>query len=97
MRKITRFILTAVIVLLVPVMLLCFAFLLPPQYDETYLAGLQDKTERLKTVKGQKIILIAFASLPDIRDGGDLKRYRYSLQIGFLPSEIVLRAIVINR
>ena len=58
MRKITRYILTAVIVLLVPVMLLCFAFLLPPQYDETYLAGLQDKTERLKTVKGQKIILI---------------------------------------
>ncbi len=48
----------AAILLAVPLVLLCFAFLLPPQYDETYLAGLQDKTFYLKSAKGKKIVLV---------------------------------------
>ncbi len=48
----------AAILLAVPLVLLCFAFLLPPQYDGTYLAGLQDKTELLKNTEGRKIVLI---------------------------------------
>lgn len=48
----------AAILLAVPLVLLCFAFLLPPQYDGTYLAGLQDKTLRLKSTEGRKIVLV---------------------------------------
>ena len=48
----------AAILLAVPLVLLCFAFLLPPQYDKTYLAGLQDKTARLQSAEGPKIVLI---------------------------------------
>lgn len=48
----------AAILLAVPLVLLCFAFLLPPQYDGTYLAGLQDKTFRLKSTEGRKIVLV---------------------------------------
>lgn len=57
-NKILRRFLIAAILLAVPLVLLCFAFLLPPQYDRTYLAGLQDKNTRLKTADAPRIILI---------------------------------------
>lgn len=48
----------AAILLAVPFVLLCFGFLLPPQYDQTYLAALQDKTSHLKSAKSPKIVLV---------------------------------------
>ena len=58
MSKTVRRILTAAILLAVPFVLLCFAFLLPPQYDGTYLAALQDKNSLLKTAESPRIVLI---------------------------------------
>ncbi len=57
-NRLWEWLLCAVTVLLVPVMLLLFAFALPARYDETYLAALQDKTVRLKTTEGKRIVLI---------------------------------------
>ena len=53
-----EWLLAAVAVLLVPLVLLSFAFALPARYDETYLAALQDKTARLKSTEGKRIVLI---------------------------------------
>ncbi len=57
-NRLWQWILTAVTVLLVPVMLLSFAFVLPARYDETYLAALQDKFARLKETEGKRIVLV---------------------------------------
>lgn len=53
-----RVLLCLVIVLTVPVALLCFAFGLPAQYGETYLAGLPLKWERLREADSPRIILV---------------------------------------
>jgi len=57
-HRLWEWLLAAVAMLLVPVMLLTFAFVLPARYDETYLAVLQDKAARLKTTEGKRIVLI---------------------------------------
>lgn len=53
-----RFILCACVACMVPALLLGFAFLLPAQFDRTYLAGLQDKLDLLEDTEGNRIVLI---------------------------------------
>ena len=48
----------AALLLLVPVLLLIFAFALPKQYKKTYLAALSDKAALLKSTDQPKIVLI---------------------------------------
>ena len=48
----------AVLLLIVPVLLLCFAFCLPAQYGKTYLAALTDKAAALDKAESPKIVLI---------------------------------------
>ena len=48
----------AVLLMLVPALLLCFAFCLPAQYGKTYLAALNDKTAALDRAASPKIVLI---------------------------------------
>ncbi len=72
--------LCALTVLLVPIALLCFAFGLPAQYDRAYLAALQDKTERLRTAEGKRIVVLggsgaAFDVRSDLLEA-ELKDYR---------------------
>ena len=53
-----RIIACALILLLVPLLLLCFAFCLPAQYDETYTAALNDKLALLKETEGPRVIVV---------------------------------------
>ncbi|MBR5704559.1 MAG: hypothetical protein IKX21_01150, partial [Deltaproteobacteria bacterium] len=48
----------SVLLLIVPVLLLCFAFCLPAQYGKTYLAALTDKAAALDKAESPKIVLI---------------------------------------
>ncbi len=58
MKRKKIFLITSVLLLLaIPAVLLLMVFLSPPQYDETYLAGLGVKWERLNGIKGRKIVI----------------------------------------
>ncbi len=46
------------VILAVPAALLVFAFGLPPQYDRTYLAALQDKWDALAAAEGPRIVTV---------------------------------------
>lgn len=50
-------------VLLIPIILVCFAFGLPAQYDESFYGGMKIKYDRLKSVKGKKIVVIGGSSV----------------------------------
>lgn len=52
-----------VAVLLIPIILVCFAFGLPAQYDESFYGGMKIKYERLKSIKGKKIVVIGGSSV----------------------------------
>ncbi|MBQ8137453.1 MAG: leucine-rich repeat protein [Clostridia bacterium] len=58
MRKKHSIVSWAVLLLLVPALLLIFAFAFPQQYGKTYLAALQDKTDLLQNADTPKIVLI---------------------------------------
>ena len=58
MRGKKRAVCLAVLLLIVPVLLLCFAFCLPAQYGKTYLAALTDKAAALDQAASPKIVLI---------------------------------------
>ncbi|MFG6366490.1 hypothetical protein [Schaedlerella sp.] len=46
-----------------PLTLGMIAFLIPPQYDETYLGGLRQKKERLEEIQGRKLIVVGGSSV----------------------------------
>lgn len=50
-------------VLMIPVTLVIFAFAVPPQYDMSFYGGMKIKYERLKSVKGKKIVVIGGSSV----------------------------------
>ena len=58
MRGKKRAVSLAVLLLIVPALLLCFAFCLPAQYGETYLAALTDKAAALDQAASPKIVLV---------------------------------------
>ena len=79
-HRLWEWLLAALAVLLVPLVLLSFAFALPARYDETYLAALQDKTAKLKSTEGKRIVLIggsgaAFDVCSDLLEA-ELPEYR---------------------
>ena len=45
-----------------PVLLLFCAFLIPAQYDETYLGEMSAKQERLKSISGSKLVIVGGSS-----------------------------------
>lgn len=55
--KLLRLAACLLVILSVPGALCGFAFALPAQYDQTYLAGLQDKWDALATAPGSRIII----------------------------------------
>lgn len=55
-------VLYAGILLTLPVMFTVSVFLLPPQYNETYLGEFKEKQERLKRTEGEKIIIAGGSS-----------------------------------
>lgn len=66
-----RGILCALLLFALPGTFFGFAFCLPPMYDETYLAALQEKTELLQSIEGPRVILVggsgaAFALRSDL-------------------------------
>ena len=57
-RRVLRAVLCVFIALIVPLSLVFFAFGLPSQYGETYLAGLPLKWDRLCAAQGPRIIIV---------------------------------------
>ena len=57
-RRVLRTVLCLLIALSVPLTLLAFAFALPVQYGETYLAGLPLKWDRLREAESPRIIIV---------------------------------------
>ncbi len=55
--KLWRLAACLLVVLLAPAALGAFAFALPAQYDQTYLAGLQDKWDALETAPGPRVVV----------------------------------------
>lgn len=55
--KLLRLAACLLVVLAVPAALAGFAFGLPAQYDQTYLAGLQDKHDALASAEGKRIVI----------------------------------------
>lgn len=56
--KVLRALVCLAIVLALPLTLAAFAFGLPAQYGETFLAGLERKYERLETAPGPRIVVV---------------------------------------
>ena len=76
MKKTIVVALLAVIVLAAPLLAVTVAALTAPcQYDETFLAELADKHERLGTVSGEKIVLIGGSNLAFGVDSAQLEEY----------------------
>ncbi len=63
--------------LILPVLLFCCGFLLPPQYDATFMGELKPKTERLDQTQGRRIILVGGSALAF---GVDTEAMQKSLQ-----------------
>ena len=65
-RRPLRTVLTvlAVFLLLIPLVLCIFGFLLPAQYTQTFLGELPHKTELLRTAQKPRIILVGGSSVP---------------------------------
>ena len=51
------------LVLAIPVTLLCWGFLLPAQYGDTFMGELQYKAQRLRDTEGKRIILVGGSSV----------------------------------
>lgn len=62
-KKITLISFIIATVLLIPVILLAFAFGLSPQYDNSFYGGMAIKYDRLKNVSGKKVVIIGGSSL----------------------------------
>ncbi len=76
MKKTIILCLLAVIVLVSPLAAVAGAALATPcQYDETFLAELKDKHERLKTIEDEKIVLIGGSNLAFGIDSARLEQY----------------------
>ena len=72
-RPVLRKLLFAALLLTLPLILAVFAFVLPPQYDETFLGGLADKMDTLRAAEGSRIVLAggsgaAFALRSDLME-----------------------------
>lgn len=50
-------------IVLIPVILICFAFGLAPQYDESFYGGMKIKYDRLRNVQDKKIVVIGGSSV----------------------------------
>ena len=50
-------------VILIPIILICFAFGLAPQYDESFYGGMKIKYNRLKSIEKSKIVVIGGSSV----------------------------------
>ena len=54
----------AILVISLPVIIPVSAiFIVPPQYDNTFVGALSDKVERLKSVEGEKIVIVGGSSV----------------------------------
>ena len=53
----------AFFLLLIPIILICFAFGLPAQYDMSFYGGMKIKTDRLNSVQDKKIVIIGGSSV----------------------------------
>lgn len=51
------------VIILIPVVLVAFAFGLAPQYDKTFYGGMTIKYNRLKSISGKKVVIIGGSSL----------------------------------
>lgn len=52
-----------VTLLLIPIILICFAFGLPAQYNKSFYGGMKIKYDRIKSVTGKKIVIIGGSSV----------------------------------
>lgn len=62
-KELLTMLIIAASLLLIPIVLLCFAFGLPTQYDLSFYGGMKIKTDRLKSVEGKKIVIIGGSSV----------------------------------
>ena len=62
-RRIGWMLFFLMVLLALPVLLGISAFLLPKQYDETYLGEFREKRERLQEVQGEKIVVVGGSSV----------------------------------
>lgn len=53
-----------IIVLLIPIILCVSGFLLPAQYQDTFVGVLPDKIQRLRSLEGPRLILVGGSSVP---------------------------------
>lgn len=65
---------TAALLLLAPVSLLCWGFCLPAQYEESFLGELKYKCQRLEEAEGPRIVLVGGSSLAFGVDSALLER-----------------------
>ena len=66
---------TLLLVLAIPVTLLCWGFLLPEQYSETFLGELKHKVQLLRDTPGRRIILVGGSSAAFGIDSALLEQY----------------------
>ena len=62
-KKILLISFTVFIIILIPVILVSFAFGLSPQYDESFYGGMAIKYDRLKNISERKVVIIGGSSL----------------------------------
>lgn len=53
-----------ILLLLLPLTLMLCGFLLPPQYEETFLGEMKYKFQRLRTTEGKRIVFLGGSSVP---------------------------------
>jgi len=65
MKKSTKVLITVLICILLPlIVFLSTGFILPAQFNETYMGELAEKTNRLYSIKEEKVIIIGGSSVP---------------------------------
>lgn len=62
-------------------LLLLFGFVLPPQYEDTFLGEMKYKMERLETTKGPRIIVVGGSSVPFALKSGLVEEYLPGYQV----------------
>lgn len=62
-------------------LLLLFGFVLPPQYEDTFLGEIKYKMERLETTKGPRIIVVGGSSVPFALKSGLVEEHLPGYQV----------------
>ncbi len=78
MKRSTKILLTLLVVIaliLPPLFVVGVAFILPPQYDDTFVGALDEKFERLNSIDGEKIVVVGGSSVAFGLDSAALEEY----------------------